>query len=58
MLLGLDVSNVKIDHGGGKAYMTEAFFHFKDTFTIFQEMRSCRVAKSMNRDGAVEAGPR
>lgn len=48
---------MKIDHGGRQTYMSEAFLYFKDTFTIFQEVRSCRVAKSMNRNRTVETCP-
>ena len=51
-----NVSNMKIDHGSGQAYMTEPLLHIQKTLAVLKQMGSRRMPQGMDGDGTVEAG--
>ena len=51
-----NVSNMKIDHGSGQAYMTEPLLHIQKTLAVLKQMGSRRMPQGMYGDGTVEAG--
>ena len=51
-----NVSNMKIDHGSGQAYMTKPLLHIQKTLAILKHMACGTMAERVNRDGMVEAG--